>query len=181
MGILQDTLQGMINDSENQVENLEGQVDKVDEMISNLEDEAEAIEDGMLTPIADRLASYLNSTKVFEVEIAYGGSLAVVYGSNYNNLADLDNASITDWAMIDTTTLAIVYVYGGVGWDGDALITKWVGDWNWGLDYLIHPLTDFDGNYGIYPNITALSRGRSTLQGSRNKIALTEDKMGDYI
>lgn len=181
MATPQEILQGMIDDSEGQVETLESQLESLDAMIETYEDQAEAIEDGMLTPIANSLSSYIDSTKVYEIEIAHGDNVEVVYGPTYNNLADIDNATITDWKIIDSTSGNTVYAYNGAGWDNDPLITKWTGDWNWGHDYLTHPLTTFDGNYGIYPNITALSRGRSTLAGSKTKIGQSSDRLGDYV
>jgi len=182
MATPQEILQGMIDDSENQVETLDSQIDQIDALIDELEEKAEGIEDGLLTPSANQLSDYLDSTKVEDIRpLSLGGDVEVIYGSNYNNLADINNASITDWTIIDSTTLAVLYSYNGVNWDGDTLITKFVGDWNYGHDYLIHPLTTFDGTYGIYPNISVLSNAKATLHGSRTKIANTEFFFGDYV
>lgn len=182
MATPQEVLQGMIDDSESQVDTLDNQIAQIDSLIDDLEEKATAIEDGQLTPIANQLANYLDSTKVEDIrQYSIGGDVEVVYGSNYNNLADIDNASITDWTIIDSTTSAILYSYNGVNWDSDPLITKYVSDWNYGHDYLIHPLTTFDGTYGIYPNISALNNAKSTLQGSKTKIGNTSSFFGDYV
>lgn len=174
-------LQGMIDDSEEQVDNLDNQIAQVQALIDDLEEKAEAIEDGQLTPIANQLADYLENTKVNEIKHLAIQDAEVVYGSNYNNLADIENASITDWQIIDSTNSDVLYTYEGINWDGDVTIVKFVGDWDYGHDYLIHPLTTFDGTYGIYPNISALNNAIATLQGSRTKIANTEDNFGDYV
>lgn len=181
MSTAQELLQGMIDDSEGQVDTLDTQISQVDDLISDLEDKATAIEDGLMNPIANQLSNYLDSTKVESIRVySIGGDVEVVYGANYNNLSDIDNASITDWTIIDSTTLTVLYSYNGVNWDGDTLIKKFVGDWNYGHDYLIHPLTTFDGTYGIYPNLEALNNAKSTLQGSRTKIAASETRFGGY-
>jgi hypothetical protein len=173
-----DVLRTMINDSEDKVESTQSQLDQVDALIEELEEQAEAIEDGQLTPIANDLEDYLENTKIPTLPTS---NAEVVLGPTYNNLADIENATITDWQIIDSTSLVVLYEYLGVGWDGDAAISKFVSDWNYGHDYLIHPLDSFTGSYGIYPNIEVLNNAKSTLEGNKVKFAGTEAAFEDYV
>lgn len=172
-----DVLRTMINDSEDQVEFTQNQLDQVDARIEELEEQAEAIEDGQLTPIADDLEDYLENTKI---PTSFPNGILVL-GPTYNDLADIENATITDWQIVDSTTLVVLYEYTGIGWDSDTTITKWVTDWNYGHDYLIHPLDSFTGSYGIYPNIEVLNNAKSTLEGNKTKFAGTEAAFEDYV
>ncbi len=171
MPTLPEILQMMVDSVESQVENLDSQLAQIDEQISNLEDQASVIEGTVMTGAADILEGYLDSTKHIEIEQLTGRNLELVIGPTYNNFADINNATLTDWKLIDTTSLQTIYQYGGVGWDGDSFIIDLISDWNFGKDYLLHPLTTFDGNYGLYSRISALNNSRNTTQATKTKIS----------
>jgi len=80
-----------------------------------------------------------------------------------------------------STGSSILYEYEGVGWDNDSIITKYISDWDFGKDYLIHPLITFDGTYGIYPNIDIYTKAKTTIEGSKNKISNSEEVLEDYL
>ena len=83
--------------------------------------------------------------------------------------------------IFSTSASQILYEYEGVGWDNDSIITKYIADWDFGKDYLIHPLITFDGDYGIYPNINIFTKAKTTIEGSKDKISDSEEVLGDYI
>jgi hypothetical protein len=178
----QDVLQEMIDAADGQVEDLEAQIAQIEGLYDDLQEERDAIEDGMLTPAANELSDYLINTKAPSLEPSpTGGDLQVNFGPTYNNLADIYNATITDWRIVDTTTGQVYYQYNGVGWDGDSTITKLRSDWLFGWDYLTKPLTDLQGNYGIIPNQNALQTAITQLELKKDKIEASKSFFGDYV
>ncbi len=166
-----DKLRSMINSADEEVANIETNISSVDSQISDLQEEFDAIRDGMMTPAADDLLGYLDSTKVAEIEILYGDSTAVV-GVQY------DDINLTDWKIIDATAITR-YEYLGVGWDGDTNVINYISSWNFGYDYLYHPLGT-SGTYGIQPMIDALNNGKSTLNGNKDTISDSKTVFEDY-
>lgn len=177
----QDILEQMINDAEGDVEDLQSQIDQIQSLYDELAEQAEAIEDGVLTPAANDLTDYLKNTKIPEIETSYPNNVELVLGPTFNDIPNINSATITDWKIIDSTTTNTVYEYNGIGWDGDTFITERISEWNYGHDYLTHPLTTFDGTYGIYPNMSALLNAINSLTATKNKVANTEDNFGRYI
>ena len=176
MATPQEILQGLIDDSDEQVENLQGQIDQIDSLIDNLEETANALERGVKDVDATALVAYLDATKIEDIRpLSFGGDLFTSYGPNYNV------SNITDWQIIDATTFLVLYSYQGVNWDNDSTINRHVDSWDWAQDYLYHPLTTFDGTYGIYPNIATLENAKSTLEGTKQKISETEDQLEDKV
>jgi 6-phosphogluconolactonase (cycloisomerase 2 family) len=74
-----------------------------------------------------------------------------------------------------------LYEYEGIGWDNDSIIIKYISDWDFGKDYLIHPLITFDGDYGIYPNIDIFTKAKTTIEGTKDKITDSEEVLEYYI
>ncbi len=181
MATPQEILADMFDNAEGDVEDLDAQLAQIDQLISNLEDEATAIEDALMTVAADDLQAYLDSTKLPEIIISTGQDLALIIGSNYNDLPNVGgSANLTDWSFVDTTSLQVIYSRS-VNWDGDVLILDWIADWDFGDDYLTHPLTTFDGTYGIYPNINTLNNARGSVQATRTKVNNSIGVFGDYV
>ncbi len=166
-----EVLQDMFDSIEGQVENLDSQLGQIDEQISDLEDQASVIEGSVMTAAADRLQAYLDSTKRIEIAQLTGRETELIIGSTYNDFTDINNATLTDWKLIDATNSQTIYQYGGAGWDGDSFIVDLISDWNFGKDYLLHPLSTFDGTYGLYPRISALNNSRNTTQATKTKIS----------
>jgi hypothetical protein len=181
MATSQQILQQMYDAIESDVENLDSQLAQIDEQISDLEDQASAIEGVVMTGAADRLEEYLDSTKVLEIEQINGTDAELVIGPKYNDFTDIANANLTDWKIIDSTSSETLYKYEGVGWDEDSLIINLISDWNFGKDYLLHPLDTFDGTYGLYARISALTNSRNTIQATRTKISDSGPVFENYL
>ncbi len=167
-----DILRGMINSADEEIENIDANIGTVDSQISDLQEEFDAIRDGMMTPAADNLLGYLDSTKILELEIIHGPGCSVVVGADY------DVIGVTDWVILDSTAVP-VYAYLGVGWDGDTNIIGFKTSWDFGYDYLYHPLGT-SGTYGIQPMIDALNNGKSTLNGNKDTISDSKTVFEDY-
>lgn len=181
MATAQEILADMHDNAEGDVEDLDAQLAQIDQLISNLEDEATAIEDALMTVAADDLQAYLDGTKLPEIELLTGKGVSLIIGSNYNDLPNVGgSANLTDWKIIDSTALNTLYSTA-INWDGDVSILDWIADWDFGDDYLTHPLTTFDGTYGIYPNINTLNSARGTVQATRTKVNNSIGVFGDYV
>jgi len=166
-----DILRDMISSADEKVANIEGSIEVVDGQIDELQDEFDAIRNGLMTPAADDLIAYLDSTKMIEIEAIYGESTTVI-GPQY------DDINVTDWKIIDSTAITR-YEYLGVGWDGDTIIINYKDTWDFGYDYLYHPLGT-TGTYGIQPMIDALNNGKSTLNGNKDTISDSKTVFEDY-
>lgn len=177
----EEILREMVDDVEGQVENLEDQIAQITQRMEEIEGEISVVETTIMTKAADELEVYLDSTKVLEIEQIHGGDCNVVIGPHYNDIDNITSANLTDWQIVDSTTSATVYAYLGTGWDSDPIIIKYISDWDFGEDYLTHPLNTFDGDYGLYANLAALASAVATLTATKNKMADSESILADYF
>ncbi len=166
-----DKLREMINSADEEIENIVGSIGSIDSQIDELQDEFDAIRNGMMTPAADDLVAYLDSTKIIEIEVLYGDCTTVI-GIQYNDI------NVTDWKIIDATAI-VRYEYLGAGWDGDTNIINYKDSWDFGYDYLYHPLGT-TGTYGIQPMMDALNNGKSSLNGNKDTISDSKTVFEDY-
>jgi hypothetical protein len=172
--------QEMFDAIEGKVENLEEYLAQIIYYLGQLTLKLNAIEYYM-TKSADQMEIYLDSTKVIEIEQINNTNALLITGSTYNDLNNINTATLTDWRIIDSTTSNTLYEYEGTGWDNDSIIIKYISDWDFGKDYLIHPLITFDGTYGIYPNIDVYTKAKNTIEGSKDKISGSEEVLEDYM
>lgn len=171
--------QEMFDAIEGKVENYEEYLSQIIYFLGQLTLKLNAIEYYM-TKAANQMEAYLDSTKVIEIEQIYNEPCSLIIGSTYNDLVNISTATLTDWRIVDSTANT-VYQYEGIGWDNDSIITKYISDWDFGKDYLIHPLITFDGTYGIYPNIDVYTKAKTTIEGSKDKISGSEEVLEDYL
>ena len=136
-------------------------------------------------------------------------TIRVVLGAGYNL------TEINDWAIQEFQTIFIpnptpppptipssswvtIYEYLGVGWDGDTQIVEWQDDWDFGCDYLHHPLgVEADGDnspdcvlrvasgvkasYGLYPRIDSLNSAKTILTNNQTKVTDSEAVFDRYL
>ncbi len=167
MSAASDKLREMIDNVEDQVESIDSSITQVQAQIDELQEQDDAIVDGILDVVAPDLETYLNDVKLPEFP---GGVVDI--GPTYNVIGY--GTELTDWAIIDSTTLNQIYVYEGVGWDDSTAITNFVTSWNFGNDYLTRPLTT-GASYGIRPYKTALEDAKDILNANKNKLETSED------
>lgn len=167
-----DKLRSMINSADEEIENIDASITSIDTEVASLQEEFDAIRDGLMTPAANDLLAYLDSTKLIEIEIIHGPGCYVTTGPDY------DVVGVTDWAILDSTAVP-VYVYLGVGWDGDTIIIAFKDTWDFGYDYLYHPLGT-SGTYGIQPMMDALNNGKATLLGNKTTISDSKTVFENY-
>ncbi len=166
MSVESDKLREMIDNVEGQVEAAQSSINQIQAQINELNEQDNAIVDGVLDIVASDLETYLEDVKRLE----FPGSIVDI-GPAYNVIGYGND--LTDWALIDSTTLNPVYQYEGVGWDSDTDIINFVNEWNFGNDYLTRPLTT-GASYGIRPYIAALEDARSILEENKAKLEESE-------
>lgn len=176
----EEILREMVDDVEGQVENLEDQIGQINQRIDEIEGEISVIENTVMTKAANELEGYLDSTKVLELDQIHGAGCSVIIGPHYNDIANIDTANLTDWRIVDSIGNT-VYQYLGIGWDNDSIVIGYIDDWDFGEDYLTHPLNTFDGDYGLYANLAALVLARTTLTATKDKMAASESVLADYF
>lgn len=171
-----DVLRQMINDSDDQVSDIESSIGQIDGLIDDTQTQIDGLEDGMCTPSENDLTTYLDGPKLSELELLYG-PCTVSYGPNYGSI-DYTDGGIIDWEVLDSTA-GVVYKYLGVNWDGDATITKLIGDFDFANDYLTRPLTS-GASYGLKPYKSNLNTAKSLLNQNKTKIADSKTALEDY-
>lgn len=176
-----DILRKMLNQAPQQVEDLDSSLSQIDALIDDLTEQIDAVTDGLCGVAESNLTTYLDSTKVDELELLYGSGLntpfSVTYGADYGTI-DYTDGGITDFTVFDSTG-DIQYEYLGTNWDGDSYIVGLIDDYDFGNDYLTRPLTT-GATYGLIPSRTSLSTGKSILEENKDKISDSIGALEDY-
>jgi len=91
-----------------------------------------------------------------------------------------------------------VYEYLGVGWDNDTQIVEIQDDWDFGCDYLHHPLgveadagnspdcvlrvaSGVQSSYGLYPRIASLTTAKTIITNNQTKVDDSEEVFDRYL
>lgn len=181
MGEERDKLEQMLDLAPDLSDQIANSISQVDDQIDELTDEANAIEVALMDVARDNLMDYFDNTKLAEIEVVYGGAVVLVYGPTFDSRTwGPPKGNISDWSVNDATTDVPVYVFEGVGWDGDTTISELISDYSFGNDYLYRPLTN-GASYGIYPNISNLNFGKGYLQENKDKVDESIDVFDRYI
>lgn len=162
-----DTLRGMINKADDQIDSIDDSTALIITQIGELEEERDAMQYGVLDVSATDMSGYLEFIKLPEV----GGDY-VTFGADFNVI------NITDWGIY-TLPSTLIYAYEGVGWDSDAEIIGLEENWQFGYDYLNHAF-DTSGTYGILARIDQLYNALSILQSNRTKIEDSKTELEGY-
>jgi hypothetical protein len=169
--------------AESQVSDLESSIGQVQDQIDSYTEQIDGIENGLCAPAETDLTDYLDNTKLAEVEADYGDPFntpfSVDYGANYGSIS-YTTGGITDFRIIDSTGNTM-YEYNGVNWDSDATITKLVGDFAFGNDYLTKPLAGGGASYGLYDNLSGMTSAKNLLTADKNKISSSVSVFEDYL
>jgi len=176
-----DILRGMINDAPAQVADVESSISQIEDQIDMLTDQITGVRDGMCAVAQGDLTSYLETTKLPEIETLYGNPLnkpfSVVYGPKYGTI-NYTTGGITDFTIIDVSG-TVEYQYLGANWDSDATIIKLITDHAFGNDYLTRPLTS-GATYGLMPAQSNLDYAKGLLQENADKVSDSIGIFEDY-
>ncbi len=132
-------------------------------------------------------------------------TVRVRLGAAYNN------TSINGWAIQQFGTIpnplpppptilgwATIYAYLGVGWDSDVQIIELQDDWDFGCDYLNHPLgvpatgdnspdcvlrvaSGAQSSYGLHPKIASLNTAKTIVTNNQSKVSDSKDIFQRYL
>lgn len=177
MSTQSDILRQMIDNVEPQSENLESNIDQVQGQIDDLNEQIDGVQNGLCAVAEAELVSYLDGTKIPELEILHG-DLELVTGPNFGTI-NYTTGNIIDWQVIDSTTGLTVYEYLGINWDGDLIITGKIVDYAFGNDYLTRPLS-ISASYGLIPARDNLLAAKSLLETNKAKVDQSETTFEDY-
>jgi len=167
----------ILEESKSEIMKLKAQLIQIDSTIEALEKKAEFIENDILKKIANDLKDYLENKKSYEINDLTKKTGTVYFGTNYNDLIDIDNANLSAWE-IKAADSSLLYSIKH-NWDNDEKISKYMELWDWWHDYLIHRMDNFDGKYGIYQMIETMTRARNSIYGSILKYSQIESKIGE--
>jgi hypothetical protein len=130
-------------------------------------------------------------------------------GAAYN-VTSINGWKIQEWSTISVpnpspppATIIVpawvtVYEYLGTGWDGDTIIVQYQDDWDFGCDYLHHPLgvpadgdnspdcvlrvaSGVQSSYGLYPRIASLNTAKTIVTNNQTKVDDSEDVFDRYL
>jgi hypothetical protein len=179
-------LTSMVKAAPDQVEGLGRSVDAVQDEMDDIQSEIDAVTDGVCGTTNTDLADYLENVKKPAIAAAAGNpesDYRVTYGGTYGTIV-YPTGNISDWAIEHKTIVpppppppilpptivwVPVYVYLGVGWDGDTSITTWITDYAFGNDYITRPVTE-GATYGLQPNWNLTNGGKSILEANQAKV-----------
>jgi hypothetical protein len=160
-------LRELINNADGQAEDIDNSVTQIDTQLTELQSQHDAIREGLLDVITGDMTSYLEITKIVEV----GGSFVA-------HDPDFGDSTVTTFYILDSTG-GVLYEYEGIGWDSDAQIIDWVDKFDFGYDYLVHPL-GITGTYGINDKITQLQNAKNLLTQNKTKVVDSKTVFEDY-
>jgi hypothetical protein len=171
----------MINEAPAQVADVESSISQIEGQIDGLNEQINGVQNGMCAIAQTDLTSYLQTTKLPQIQNLYGTPLnkpfSVVYGPKYGTI-NYTTGGITDFSIVDFLGV-IQYKYLGANWDNDATIIKLITDHAFGNDYLTRPLTS-GATYGLMPAKSNLEFAKGLLQENADKVSDSIGIFEDY-
>ncbi len=169
MNEYQQTLQSLINNSEDTCENIDDSITLIDNQIDEIQTQIDGIENGMINPILSDMSAILE-IKMIE----FNGNIIDLSGVGYG-ITTIDN-----FLIIDSTTSTTVYEYEGINWDSDPDIIQYITEFDWAYDYLYKEI-DENGTYGLYPKLLQLQMGKSLLEANKLKYQESTTKFSRFV
>jgi len=165
--------------------NIDSQVAQIEDIQDELEAKNASIRECVTDKARDDLTAYLNDDKLIEIQDQFPeipgivGPVYIVYGGTYGTIG-YSSGNITDWEFRQNNLVPdpgpppgppdpayyVRYVYTP---GEDALIDGWVEDYDFGNDYITHPV-GIGAAYGLEPLVAMYEQGKATLLGNQAKI-----------
>jgi len=180
-------LSEMLNAAPVQVAAIEQQIAQTQEQRDAFAEKAAAVEECITDVAAAELRAYLEGPKLAEVLLTFPLAYLVI-GPTYGTIG-YGTGNITDWEYrvdqpippppLPPPVPAYFVVYSYIPGD-DAYIDKRVSDYDFGNDYITHPL-GIGAAYGLEPLKDAYDDALSTLTSNQNKIESSIDVIKGYL
>ena len=185
-------LQGMVDKAPQQSESMDKQIDQIDEQIADLEEQAAAVRECVTDVAKADLLEYMGTTKLAEIQalwppvpLLWGDVYFVTYG-DFGTIG-YGTGNINEWefrqediSLVPTPPgYRVVYSHTD-NWDGDTTITGFEGDYDFGNDYLTHPV-GIGAAYGLEPLADMYDQGKQTILGNKAKIEASVDILKKYV
>lgn len=193
-------LSEMINAAPDQAANIDQSVEQIEEQQDELEAKNAAIRECITDIARDELKAYLEGPKLAELSLLWPavpgvvGPLYLVFGASYGTIG-YGTGNITDWEYRQENLVPsppvppdplpgppdppyyVRYVYTP---GEDSLIDGWVSDYDFGNDYITHPV-GIGAAYGLEPLVDMYEQAKSTLLGNKDKIEASVDVFKKYL
>ena len=170
------------------------QIAAIEEKQEELAEQSAAIEECVTDKARDEMLAYLQGPKLAELSLIYPpsaffGPLYLVVGPTFGDI-DYTTGNITDWVYRQDIIPAPIpplptyvdqYSYvPNLNFDGDPTIIELAGDFDFGNDYITHPL-GIGASYGLDPLYDAYQQGKNTILGNKQKIEDSIDVFRRYV
>lgn len=182
----------MIKDAPDEAAAIDQSVEQIEEKQDELEEKNAAIRECVTDKARDDLTAYLQGPKLAEIQLLHPavpllwGDAYVVFGATYGTIG-YGTGNITDWEYRQDSLIAIpippgyqvVYSHS-VNWDSDPIITGYEDDYDFGNDYITHPV-GIGAAYGLEPLVDMYEQGKDTLLGNKAKIEASVGVFEKYL
>jgi hypothetical protein len=190
----------MIKDAPTQAAAIDQSVEQIEEKQAELEEQNQSIRECVTDKARDDLTAYLQGPKLAEIQSLWPevpgvfGPVYVVFGATYGTI-DYSTGNITDWEFRQDNLVPsppippailpgppdpayfVRYVYTP---GEDPLIDGWVSDYDFGNDYITHPV-GIGAAYGLEPLVDMYEQGKDTLLGNKAKIEASVGVFEKYL
>ncbi len=186
-----EVLAEMINEAPEQSAAADQQIAQIEETQEELAEKSAAVEECVCDDAAAELLAYLQGPKLAQIQALYPanpppglppnyGDVYLVVGPSYGSIG-YGTGNVTDWIYFQDTippTIPIIrYQYILLS---DPLIDQKVSDFDFGNDYITHPL-GIGASYGLNPLFSAYEDAKTTVLGNKAKIEASVDVLQSYL
>lgn len=193
-------LSEMVESVPGDAESVDKSVEQIEEQQAILEEKNQAIRECVTDKAKDDLKAHLEGPKLAALQILWPevplvlGPLYLVFGASYGTIG-YGTGNITDWEYRQENLVPsppippevlpgppdppyyVRYVYTP---GEDSLIDGWVSDYDFGNDYMTHPV-GIGAAYGLEPLSDMYDQAKSTLLGNKSKIEASVNVLKKYI
>jgi len=180
----------MIKDAPGEAASIDQSIEQIEEKQAELEEMNAAIRECVTDKARDELQAYLQGSKLDQLKLLHPATpfLSEVYlviGPTYGTIG-FGTGNITDWEyrqdiipvpIPPLPSYIVVYTYTP---GEDFLIDDWVSDYDFGNDYITHPV-GIGAAYGLEPLVDMYEQGKDTLLGNKAKIEASVGVFEKYL
>jgi len=161
-------LQEMIDISDTQIESIDSSISQIQSQIDELQSQIDAIRGSMLDPIN---ADMTNTLEAKMIEIG---------GDTINYPEGFGTSTVSNFQIDSTGTTIYEYYPDQINWDDSTAILDLIQKFNFGYDYIIHPL-GVDGTYGLQPKVDQLNNAKTLLTANKTKIQDSKTEFEPFV